>query len=446
MEFNEKLLDQTFVTEPPFWTGHRQPLSGESFSSWFFAQGFSNGYSPQRFMQKLGLFRTDWDQVDLTEKKMDPILKVIAGGRDRALEMTLTGYGIQKSLWNYLPLREGAFCRSCLLEDPVPYFRRSWRFSFYTFCPIHLVNLSATCSKCQSTFVGPNSRFNSTLIRSHEWTNGCNLIACCGKCGTQLSDGPTTDVGIRNQVIDALSSIFAILNGSEEPTILGRPAKRQDFLNILIELSTIIDPKLLPLEKDFPSIGEELGETVERTRFVGAYIALTKEENFDLIKKTFFQRSIENRRFEKLVESMDFMKSGIECPATSQNVSSRDANPKIKLLESFSPQIMEDCENESIMWETTAKTSAIRNERSSEQYDHRANYVSSVTNQGLGKNSRYLRLCVPRGILKKLNVNLYDNVVFMVDSNEDSEPIIRLKKLKLDPAVSAKSSSSKNVN
>jgi hypothetical protein len=40
------------------------------------------------------------------------------------------------------------YCPKCLAEGQEPYFRRTWRVGYYTFCPEHLVMLHDACPEC----------------------------------------------------------------------------------------------------------------------------------------------------------------------------------------------------------------------------------------------------------------------------------------------------------
>ncbi len=43
------------------------------------------------------------------------------------------------------------FCPICLCEDATPYFRFTWRFKDWTFCPSHNIPLMTKCSQCEAS-------------------------------------------------------------------------------------------------------------------------------------------------------------------------------------------------------------------------------------------------------------------------------------------------------
>lgn len=65
------------------------------------------------------------------------------------------------------------FCPKCLAEDKAPYWRKEWRYQFYTACPKHKVFLTDRCWKCYEPI-----KFNK-MIPSDK-------IVYCSKCYKDL--------------------------------------------------------------------------------------------------------------------------------------------------------------------------------------------------------------------------------------------------------------------
>lgn len=89
------------------------------------------------------------------------------------------------SHWFYSNGREGVigiqYCPLCLSSDVQPYFRKQWRMTWATVCPIHERSLETKCHKCNDVAfysVGING-----LQRQH--------IAQCRSCGADLRNAPT---------------------------------------------------------------------------------------------------------------------------------------------------------------------------------------------------------------------------------------------------------------
>lgn len=80
-----------------------------------------------------------------------------------------TGYGQQ-------------YCRLCLANDEVPYFRRRWRFAFNVACSEHHIYLRDQCGLCSSPVEFHVGDFGKVKLH-HE----CPLVFC-GTCGFDLRD------------------------------------------------------------------------------------------------------------------------------------------------------------------------------------------------------------------------------------------------------------------
>jgi hypothetical protein len=55
------------------------------------------------------------------------------------------------------------YCPKCLHEDEIPYFRKKWRYFFYTACPKHKIFLTDRCWHCYRPIKLMQSKVNSDL-------------------------------------------------------------------------------------------------------------------------------------------------------------------------------------------------------------------------------------------------------------------------------------------
>lgn len=138
------------------------PLQGESLSSWRQRAGQANGFrrSPRHSYRGRN---NDPDRLISNEDK-DWLIEQYRYGPDVLVPLTL-----DHELGKYLHTRIGAnqlrgtlshaapaarsgghpmFCPTCLANDPLPYFRISWRIAFNTRCPVHGCQLREACPNC----------------------------------------------------------------------------------------------------------------------------------------------------------------------------------------------------------------------------------------------------------------------------------------------------------
>lgn len=84
---------------------------------------------------------------------------------------TRTRYGLQ-------------YCPRCLAEDAEPYYRRSWRLAFITFCERHRVPLFDRCPQCGA----PVNFHRNELGDRRKWMS--ESITLCHACRYDLRDAP----------------------------------------------------------------------------------------------------------------------------------------------------------------------------------------------------------------------------------------------------------------
>jgi hypothetical protein len=191
------------------WPAHPHPYRDELLSSWLVRVAHANGLKVQTFCaQEFGnehqLWNRDIDRlapawlIESMSAKTGVSLK-------RAWETTLLGY--EGTLYDkyhpagqlrwILPLqiyhrkRRGyglQFCSKCLAEGCEPYYRRSWRVAFYTFCPKHDVMLWDRCPNCGNAVV-----FHRLELGKPDLVEGPSL-QYCWFCGFDLCSAPTVPV------------------------------------------------------------------------------------------------------------------------------------------------------------------------------------------------------------------------------------------------------------
>lgn len=151
------------------WPAHPKPLPDELLSSWIVRIAAANGVKLNTLTRQLfGPDLTPWNR-DIDRNAPEWLLKVICARtgvpRGQAERTTLSGYQgrvfpkallsgqlrwiLPVKVWGSTRLGYGVqYCPLCLAEGQEPYFRRSWRVGFYTFCPKHHVMLHDACPAC----------------------------------------------------------------------------------------------------------------------------------------------------------------------------------------------------------------------------------------------------------------------------------------------------------
>jgi hypothetical protein len=146
------------------WPIHPKPYEEELLSSWLARIALRHGMSPRFFCKQVWgkQFPGDIDKLFypklwtmIAESTNTPIERV-----QKTTIFDYQGYRIKNTKnrdapwiarkvknYNYPWIR---FCPHCLKEDRDPYYRRYWRLSFVTLCPIHQCTLSDRCPNCTS--------------------------------------------------------------------------------------------------------------------------------------------------------------------------------------------------------------------------------------------------------------------------------------------------------
>jgi hypothetical protein len=150
-----------------------RPLPDESMSSWILRVLSGNWLKTKAtskyFFDSSHILAKDLDRAPpaklikyaqrisgVTDKELESLLLI--GEREHIFEyandMGSTPY--ITALWRFVKQKEVerglAYCPDCLREDLIPYFRKSWRYSFVTTCSRHKRLLEDQCPHCGEYF------------------------------------------------------------------------------------------------------------------------------------------------------------------------------------------------------------------------------------------------------------------------------------------------------
>lgn len=152
------------------WPVHPKPLDGEVLSSWLNRIAQGNGLTASQF-RKLCLPKRPGQGADIDQIDDRGFFEALADGAGVSLDQAWqTGYASDEGRvfsgltfnnleWIAPPTIKGymvrhhslPFCPSCLAEDPVPYYRKHWRYAFNVVCPQHGL-LTNHCPNCQQHY------------------------------------------------------------------------------------------------------------------------------------------------------------------------------------------------------------------------------------------------------------------------------------------------------
>lgn len=189
----------------------------ESFSSWFARIAWAHGATPSE-LYRIALPGARIGGVDLDRHACDDLIlnlsryaAVPAGDLEAATLRRWRGsvYGRDdgKTHITWLPPTGRAYgqssfgqqvCPACLAEDREPYFRTSWRLSFYSVCLRHRRMMIDRCPGCSSPIHLPNVATGATLVH-------------CGSCDFDLLSIATPKVVDRD--LAAQTRLMRIASG-----------------------------------------------------------------------------------------------------------------------------------------------------------------------------------------------------------------------------------------
>lgn len=198
-----KLQGKPFIILP-------KPLKDELFSSWFARLAYAHHTHPQTFinlyfgLKNRSVFKKNID-TSLDVKLLQQI-QIMCKNKIDIFKLTLktcSGY-LQENDINIQSNRFFStlkYCPICLREDNIPYFRKNWKFAFFTICLKHNCFLHDFCQNCNAP-LSILKMYKDKLPFSN-----------CQKCGFELKKARKKT--IENKHILAKSSqekIFKILH------------------------------------------------------------------------------------------------------------------------------------------------------------------------------------------------------------------------------------------
>jgi transposase-like protein len=184
---------------------HLKPESDELLSSWLARLAIANGLEFSTFVSLVwpNKSKREFVCIDVDGKPSESVINTLAEKtattKRRVSAATLSEYtgrlfeeynAYGNTSW-ILPISIRSrikrnfglqFCPICLLEDNVPYFRRSWRLAFVVLCPKHGIQLLDRCPEC-----GGAINFHRYGISDiQEFGLGCMIL--CYLCRIKLPD------------------------------------------------------------------------------------------------------------------------------------------------------------------------------------------------------------------------------------------------------------------
>lgn len=186
------------------WPAHPKPLPDELLSSWLMRTAHANGLRLQTFCNLIfggrrQVWNRDIDRLGPTwlistmaactgtpwTIAYGTTLRTFEGVLFRRFRAAGTLQWIQ-TLLMYHRKRQGyglQVCPRCLREGEQPYYRRIWRVSFNTVCPLHQRMLLDRCPAC-----GAGIAFHRTDIGRDQLHDMPRLMLACHRCGLNLSN------------------------------------------------------------------------------------------------------------------------------------------------------------------------------------------------------------------------------------------------------------------
>lgn len=203
----------------PIWATHLQPKEGELLSSWLVRIASACGMGATQFCSEVLHIQTP--NLRIADRSPDDLLiqKLSEGTGvpvEEIRELSLLaeeGYVFSQSgkgLSHWIipavtahtkigPNTNGmAYCPECLCTDQTPYYRKNWRYAYYSICMTHRIPLSSTCPHCNRPYshMRPLNRkvvFTSDPIRTCRSCGGdVGFVTPAPKWGDNLLDITTS--------------------------------------------------------------------------------------------------------------------------------------------------------------------------------------------------------------------------------------------------------------
>lgn len=198
------------------WPAHPHPFRDELLSSWLVRVAHANGLKVQTFCDhQFGSKRQIWNRdIDrlaptwlietMSDKTATPLKLAINTTLQTYEGVLYDKYHPSGQLRWILPLqiyhrkRHGhgiQFCPQCLTEDADPYYRRSWRIAFHTFCSKHRIMMLDRCPHCGNGIAYHRLELGKPKIFHSK------SLANCESCSFDLRDAPRENLEINDSFV-----------------------------------------------------------------------------------------------------------------------------------------------------------------------------------------------------------------------------------------------------
>jgi hypothetical protein len=236
------------------------PRQEELLSSWLTRTAFAHGTTLTRFISLFfkydgsALSRTDID-FKFDEEMFERLAQKSGLRYEEIMRMSLRSeegylYICNDCLYPPKQIRKLKdkrtcngliFCPECLAEGQSPYWKKKWRYDFYTVCPRHGVFLTDRCDKCFS-------RVNFQPMNLFEGT------AFCGKCGRDFRNIECKK--IPKEFVYGLKAVVWFERGLRKGyfTIGGKPIYSLWIFEASTILQWLLDRKQDLVLEEFPMI------------------------------------------------------------------------------------------------------------------------------------------------------------------------------------------------
>lgn len=236
----------------PLWPVRYKPLPDELLSSWLVRLAHGHGLKVQTFCNLIFGNRLQVWNRDIDRLGPDWLVNELSARTGTPLEIahrtTLRAYegllypqfklsGVLQwilTLKMYHRKHEGfglQYCPLCLLEEPEPYFRKSWRVAFNTVCVQHQCMMRDRCPNCGAG------------VAFHRRDMGrCDVVvtdslAGCHRCGFDLGEvGAEPIISYDVQASDWQAQLCWQLS----PSNFGRTAADLDSLSVMRQLGMLL--------------------------------------------------------------------------------------------------------------------------------------------------------------------------------------------------------------
>jgi hypothetical protein len=188
----------------------RAPLPDELLSSWLLRTINAYGAAPHRFCKsafpEFDIWNRDidrfapWELLETIDRlsqfkpgtsasmTVQKFARIVQPNDKRGRTLFLLSVGINSRHRKRHGLQ---YCPYCLDDDPSPYFRKKWRYAFYTRCESHLQPMRDSCPHCDAPVI-PHRAPELDFVRCHA-------------CGESLLDGIEKTLVESNPLISEMS-------------------------------------------------------------------------------------------------------------------------------------------------------------------------------------------------------------------------------------------------